>query len=488
MKRKALIYLIFIFLPTLSLAGCKKEEVQEEYKPQTIHVNKEALTMKVGDREQLTASVVPAVARPPELQWSSGKESVATVANGWVEAMAVGETTITVSYQDVSTNIAVRVEEADPPNPSGKAVLYESALTAAVPELSVNGLGSYTADGLHITAKGNTVQLNKFYALAERMAQYRVKFSADAKAVFKSSQGDFNACIDVPNRRISIATHPETEMTVGFLQGDREYVVEIYHIYQQAKVRIVDEQTGEGAEITVVHDGQGGVGQGALQTGFNVGMQYDHYCFGLASGTSMLVKQITVYALKGNVKLLIYGDSVSQPEGYFPRADFPQSWTQRIIDRLNSNAMSSGRGGGTINTVLEYIKNELPFVKAKYVMVTIGTNGGNTEANLSELTEYIRSQGAIPILNNIPCNESGTQIGVNQLIDQVRRKYGINGCRFDLATSLNGDGQQVDQSMMYWENYTNGWGEIYHHPNVKGGQKMFERTLIDLPEIYESNN
>ncbi|MDR1666407.1 MAG: Ig-like domain-containing protein [Bacteroidales bacterium] len=473
------------YLSVFSLSGCGKDNIPEEYKAQGIHVNKTSLTLKVGDREQLSASVVPAVAHPPALQWSSADESVATVDDGLMEAVAAGETSVTVAYQDVSRVIAVKVEEADSPAPSGRAVLYESALTAATPELSVNGLGNYTADGLRITAKGNTVQLNKFYAMAERMAQYKVKFSADAKAVFKSSQGDFNAYVDVPNRRISIATNPVTEETVDFLQGDREYTVEIYHVYQQAKVRIVDEQTGEEAEITAVHDGQGGCGAGALQAGFSVGMQWDHYCFGLVSGTSVLVKQMTVYALKGNVKLLIYGDSITQPEGYFPTMDFPLSWTQRIIGRLNGNAASSGRGGGTINTVLEYIKNELPFVKTKYVMVTIGTNGGNTAANLSELVEYIQSQGAIPILNNIPCNESGTQIAVNQVIHQVRQKYSIKGCRFDFATSLNGDGQQVDKSTMYWENYTNGWGEIYHHPNEKGGQQMFDRTLIDLPEIYE---
>ena len=148
--------------------------------------------------------------------------------------------------------------------------------------------------------------------------------------------------------------------------------------------------------------------------------------------------------------------------------------------------MSSGRGGGTILTVLDYIKNELPFIEAKYVMVTVGTNGSNTEANLTEVVNYIKSQGAIPILNNIPCNESGTQIENNALIEKVRSKLGIKGCRFDLATSLAGDGEEVDKSMMFWEDYSGSYGwQIYHHPNGKGGQMMFERTFIDIPEIYE---
>jgi hypothetical protein len=132
---------------------------------------------------------------------------------------------------------------------------------------------------------------------------------------------------------------------------------------------------------------------------------------------------------------------------------------------------------------MERIKNELPYVKAKYVMVTIGTNGGNTEENLSELVEYIVSQGSIPILNNIPSNESGSQVPINIQIEKVRQKYGIKGCKFDLATSLNHEGKQVDNTTMWFEDYD--WGKIYHHPNVKGSLQMYTRTLIDVPEIYE---
>jgi hypothetical protein len=376
---------------------------------------------------------------------------------------------------------------APAPPAYSRTVMYDKTLNGneSFPELQLNG-GQYTSEGLSITSNSATAKLNIFYALAERMALYRVKLSADAKARFYSSTGDFNVYVDMPDKSVSIATNPVTLAKVGFLQADREYRIEIYHAYQVAKVRIVDSQSGESAEISATCDGSGGVGKGALQAGFNVGMQYDHYCFSLVEGSSMMVKQIAVYALKDKVKILIYGDSVTQPEGYFPTRNFPQAWTQRIINRLDGNAMSSGRGGCTIKEVLEYIKNELPFVKTEYVMVTIGTNGGNTEANLSELIEYIKSQGAIPVLNNIPCNESGTQVENNALIDLVRHKYGVKGCRFDLATSLDGDGREVDKSMMYWEDYTGSYGwQVYHHPNEKGGQKMYERTFVDIPEIYE---
>ena len=396
-----------------------------------------------------------------------------------------------IGWMPVQAAIVTQQRKLNPGDPVNSALLYERRLNSkkAVPELLLHKAGNYTRKGLNIVKKDSIVRLDRFYALAERMVQYRVRFSADAKALFRSSEGDFRAFIDVANRSMGIATQPVTEIRVPFLQGDHDYLVEIYHIYQQARVRIIDPGTGETREVSATADGTGGVGKGALQAGFSVGMQWDYYCFGITGGTSMLVKQIKVFGLKKKVALLLYGDSITQPEGYFPVKDFAQAWTQQIIHRSGGNAMSSGRGGGRIDMVLNYIRNELPYIKTKYVMVTIGTNGGNTEENLSELVRYIQSQGAIPILNNIPCNESGTQIANNLLIEKVRRKFGIKGCRFDIATSLKGDGKEVDRSMMFWEDYSGSYGwQIYHHPNAKGGTKMFRQTLTDLPEIYTENH
>ena len=151
---------------------------------------------------------------------------------------------------------------------------------------------------------------------------------------------------------------------------------------------------------------------------------------------------------------------------------------------LNGRVVFSGQSGSTIDGVLVRVANEIPVIRPKYVMVTIGTNGGNTERKLCELVEYIRSQGAVPILNNIPCNEHGTQVETNELIERVRRRYAIRGCRFDLATSVDRDGLQVDTSTMWREDY--GGGHVYyHHPNVRGSRLMYLRTLLDVPEIYE---
>lgn len=468
------------------LVGCKENNNIQEYELYGIMLNKSSLTKRVGDKDQLIATAFPALAHELSYQWISTDETVVHVSNnGMVEAINEGDTRIIVKYMDLHATIPIKVEQDEY---TQGCVLYKKKLYNDIPvkELHLNDAGLYTEDGLKITSKDNIVKLERFFALAERVIKYRVRLSPDAKAVFQSSEGDFKVFIDVHNKYISIATDPITEKYVSFLQGNREYIVEIYHIYQQAIVRIIDFETNEQAQISIVNDGQGGCGEGALQKGFNVGMQWDYYCFGLISGSSFLIKEITVCSLKDDVKLLIYGDSITQPEGYFPTNMFPQSWTQMIIDELQGNAMSSGRGGGTITILLDYIRNELPYIKTKYVMITIGTNGGNTENNLTELINYITEQGAIPILNNIPCNESGTQIQENNLIDQIRKSFGINGCMFDIATSIDGDGKEVDKSLMFWEDYSNSYGwQIYHHPNDEGGRRMFERTLLDIPEIYK---
>jgi hypothetical protein len=381
------------------------------------------------------------------------------------------------------------VKASDSSSSEPTVVLYRRILNSygTYPEIILGDVkAEYNADGLIITSQEKLVRLNKFYALGERFIRYHIKFSKDAIATFQSHTGDFKTFVDIPSKTISIATTPVTIKTVSFLNPDHEYIVEIYHIYQLAKVRIIDVFTGQSEEINAVFDGTGGCGAGAVQAGFQVGLQWDYYCFGLQKGTSMLVRQICVQSLKCGLTLLIYGDSVTQPEGYFPTADFPHSWTQLIMEKINGKVISSGRGGGRIDMMSDCIRNELPYVKAKYVMVTIGTNGGNTEENLSELVEYIISNGSIPILNNVPCNESGSQIEINLLIEKIRRKYGINGCKFDLATSLNWDGKEVDKSTMWYEDYSDTYGwHIYHHPNVKGSLLMYIRTLIDVPGIYE---
>ncbi|MBR4756553.1 MAG: SGNH/GDSL hydrolase family protein, partial [Bacteroidales bacterium] len=345
-------------------------------------------------------------------------------------------------------------------------------------------------EGMVVKGASGQVKLDRYYSLGERTVRCEVTFSPDAKAFFRTDTGDFGLYVDVPGKSISIGTvaaHESCRTEVPFLDASHTYIVEVAHEYLKNSARITDKVTGKCSELFLESDGPGGYGKGALQEGFSAGSMWDYYCFGLYGGSSMTVRKVDLASVDEDVFLLIYGDSITQPDGYFPKKDFPQAWTMQIMSNVRGKAVCSGRGGCTINEVLARIPNELPFIRPRYVMVTIGTNGGNTEENLSRLVEYIFSQGAIPILNNIPCNESGTQVEANKLIARVREKYKLQGCLFDLATSVAGDGLEVDKSMMFWENYPpeifGGW-QVWHHPNSKGGTAMYLRSRQDVPELY----
>lgn len=370
--------------------------------------------------------------------------------------------------------------------PDGTVVLYNQAFNGSgnYPDVILPVSGArFTKGGLQLNGKGQLVRLNKYYSLATRLVRYRVRFSEDAVAVFQSDQNDFKTWVDMAHKSISIHTNPEIRKRVSFLTPGHDYLVEVHRDYQTSMLKLVDLHTGNADSIMATMDGQGGVRAGATGPGFFAGLQHDDYCFGLVEGSGIRVKQMMVLSKACNVKLLLYGDSITEPEGYFPTSVFPASWTQLIRQQIGGSAISSGRGGTTINELLARIKNELPFVKARYVMVTIGTNGGNTEENLGALVEYIQSQGSIPILNNIPANESGSQVPVNAVIERVRQRYKIRGVRFDQATSMDADGAVVDKTTMWHEDYD--FGQIYHHPNEKGSRLMYLQTLTDTPEIYE---
>jgi len=102
-----------IFLPIALLAnGCEKNNISEGYLLENIRTDKESLTLKVGEKEQIRAIAIPAVAVAPAFQWSSADESIATVDNGSVKAIAPGNTEITVSASGISAKVEVEVTEA----------------------------------------------------------------------------------------------------------------------------------------------------------------------------------------------------------------------------------------------------------------------------------------------------------------------------------------------------------------------------------------
>ena len=199
--------------------------------------------------------------------------------------------------------------------------------TSSLADFSFEGVESVlSSDGLRIVEPGGLIRLNRYYSLAERTVRYHVRLDSGCRAVFRSDQGDFKAYVDMVSKSVSMATDPVVETVAGFLTPGHEYLVEIERDYQTVRLRVADLHTGESARLEATMDGSGGCGTGAVQpVGFFVGRQYDYYCFGLERGSGMLVRSIVVTAAACDLTLLLYGDSITEPEGYYPARDFSRS-------------------------------------------------------------------------------------------------------------------------------------------------------------------
>ena len=369
---------------------------------------------------------------------------------------------------------------------NGEVVLYNTKLNSLNED--IKGEQHFSANSLIVD---RFLFLDKFYAASDRTIKYVCKFASDTIAKFActldatGNNTNTPVLVDVANKRISISTYAWESCEV--LNSSDIFLISITKHYQDLVVEVENMYNGDKTTYHKVRNGTGGEGAGAVGVATPVGMQRDYYCFSLESGSAYYISQIIVNCAK--VDLLMYGASINEPEAYYPTEDFDKSWTQLVIQKMKGRAMSSGRSGTGIYQLLARIKNELPFIKAKYVMITVGTNGGNTVENLSQLVDYIESQGSICILNHIPANINqkgiSNQVEVNAIIDRVRELKGVRGADFDIPTSMNHDGVDVDTSQMWEEDYGGETGTVWHHPNVKGAATMFARLLIDVPEIFE---
>lgn len=383
--------------------------------------------------------------------------------------------------------LAETKEDKDILRKNGSVVLYSKKPASGDSEF----VGSPTFDSYGMVVSSR-VRLDKFYAACDRTVQYICKFSSDCVAYFETVLfNDYSVwstiVVNVSSKKFGLST--KTLQKCSFLNNSDEFMVSVTNCYQRLIVEITDLYTGKTAKAEYLNSYTGGGGSGGVEYEIANALPSirDYYAFEKYSGTSFKISKIIVTCAKCD--LLICGDSITQAHDYWPSSMYYEHWTQRIIQKTNGRAMVSARGGATIIQLQEWIENELPIIKPKYCMITIGSNGSNTKERLVNLVQYIKSQGVIPILNHIPCyNKNNTDtngfIAINAVIDEVRSEESINGADMDIATSSAHDGQAVDTSTMWMDEYTNPSQTIYIHPNEKGSLLMFNRVLVDTPEIF----
>ncbi len=105
MRRKLLGFILSMaacVITALALVGCV-------FGVTSVTLNKTELTLKEGESETLVATVLPDNATNKEVIWTSNDESVVTVVEGEVTAVAVGTATVTATVGGISATCEVTV-------------------------------------------------------------------------------------------------------------------------------------------------------------------------------------------------------------------------------------------------------------------------------------------------------------------------------------------------------------------------------------------
>lgn len=129
-------------------------------KPQGLNLDVETLDMTVGQTHQLEAVVTPDGALAEDIQWSSSKESVATVKDGTVTAVSEGKAVITVSCNGGKLTAECEVvvsKQADEPEKPEEKVLVSSITMSEELQLNVGASSVLTVSVLPENATDKTV-------------------------------------------------------------------------------------------------------------------------------------------------------------------------------------------------------------------------------------------------------------------------------------------------------------------------------------------
>jgi len=336
--------------------------------------------------------------------------------------------------------------------------------------------------GLQSTAAGigNAIFLNNQYNIEQRKTSVKLIMQSDTNfaLVYKPKEPMYQVAgtvvaVDAVNSKLIIyetwggspsLPAVRAEITIPTIVAGRMYLLELEKNYRTNILTLTDCLT---STITTVQTSSTEDYLGTPNEVYGGGFGHDMAGLMHISGTTPTIIDFQVKTKNPTPLVCIFGDSITEEYG----ATLGFGYGSLLNSVLDGRIVISGRGGGQIDAVIEKVTTEAAFLRPKYVMVTIGTNGGNTIPKLQQLVSAIKAIGSVPIINCVPAAASGNHIITNQDILSL----GERSVRFDIATSLNNNPNDgVDTSKYIPDNL---------HPNDLGHLSMFNRISIDVPEL-----
>jgi len=155
-----------------------------------VTLNKNSISLKVGETETLTATVAPDNATNKAVTWSSSDATKATVSEGVVTAVAAGTATITVTTADGSktaqctvtvTSVGSDDDSTDEDKPQTDYRWVKGIDKEGDPSLSDNAI-SYSVD-----SSGNVTVISRETSSTSWYIQVKVKFTAKENSKYRLS-------------------------------------------------------------------------------------------------------------------------------------------------------------------------------------------------------------------------------------------------------------------------------------------------------------
>ncbi|MDM7472178.1 SGNH/GDSL hydrolase family protein [Lacticaseibacillus paracasei] len=338
-----------------------------------------------------------------------------------------------------------------------------------VSEWQNTAIGSKTQNGFEINGIGNMV-LNHSFSIENRISVFKVHLESNSNIGFGYianggyAPGGTLFTIDVPNKMINLhdywsdaSTVPTVRKSASFNPNvSHDFVVTMIKNQRTNRIEVYDYVTGDVTSVdttstAVLND---------VTNEFAGGRQNGCPSIVGIAGTC-LIKSFRIVAPSVSNPVIIYGDSITEGD----RVELGSRYAD-IIKQENSNVMVSGMSGTTIDSVIDRIRSENA-LKPKTIIVTIGTNGGNSPEKISALVKEVTDMNCQLILNHIPAKPDGSHVAVNNMIEQ---SWNGRSFRFDLATSKNNDPAQGQDTSLFADEF---------HPNAAGHENMAKRTYLD---------
>ncbi len=243
----------------------------------------------------------------------------------------------------------------------------------------------------------------------------------------------------------------------GIVSGNI-YSVKLERIDRAIYATLLNRTTGASVSINSPDGAEGSGSEGVNPAG----KMFDSPVYYVGSGSPYL-QNLYATCLR-RAKVLIVGDSITGGA----HTTVETSWAQMAAEYFG-DSLTGGRGSGNVLCCLNELRSVLPAVKPKSVVVTIGTNYDSNVAKsgyvglFKSIINLIREYGAIPVINNVcACDSRKTGFTIiNEVVNELKQI----GCRFDLATSLNNDWDDGQDSQYYYTDNV--------HLNVAGNALLY---------------